>query len=186
MLHCKIRPTRTSYPQSIVSSSIWIWQLSCLFKQLRRLCRYCKTGLQAADGKKKTGGQATSFLGVPWAAILSSPLKKEWQISPEKTPESSPDLSGAPSLSLSPAAAENQSQDAKSGDVNAKPLVQVLDIKLIGSTQERYRLLLSDAVSTQQAMLATQLNDRVKSGRVRKGSVVQLIEYICSPVQNRK
>lgn len=74
----------------------------------------------------------------------------------------------------------------ESGDVNAKPLLQVLDIKLIGSTQERYRLLLSDAVSTQHAMLATQLNDRVKSGRVRKGSVVQLIDYICSPVQNRK
>ncbi|XP_057967095.1 replication protein A 70 kDa DNA-binding subunit A [Malania oleifera] len=72
------------------------------------------------------------------------------------------------------------------GDVNAKPLVQVLDIKLIGSTQERYRFLLSDAVLTQHAMLATQLNDRVKSGGVRKGSVVQLIEYICSTVQNRK
>ncbi|KAK6147653.1 hypothetical protein DH2020_018565 [Rehmannia glutinosa] len=72
------------------------------------------------------------------------------------------------------------------GDVNSKPLVQVLDIKLIGSTQERYRLLLSDSVETQHAMLATQLNDRVKSGRVRKGSVIQLIEYICSTVQNRK
>ncbi|CAA3024362.1 replication A 70 kDa DNA-binding subunit A [Olea europaea subsp. europaea] len=72
------------------------------------------------------------------------------------------------------------------GDVNAKPLVQVVDIKLIGSTQERYRLLISDSVLTQHAMLATQLNDQVKSGRVRKGSVVQLIEYICSNVQNRK
>ncbi|KZV31988.1 replication protein A 70 kDa DNA-binding subunit A-like [Dorcoceras hygrometricum] len=72
------------------------------------------------------------------------------------------------------------------GDVNSKPLVQVLDIKLIGSTQERYRLLLSDSVSSQHAMLATQLNDRVKSAGVRKGSVVQLIDYICSTVQNRK
>ncbi|KAL2458791.1 Replication protein A 70 kDa DNA-binding subunit A [Forsythia ovata] len=72
------------------------------------------------------------------------------------------------------------------GDVNTKPLVQVVDIKLIGSTQERYRLLLSDSLLTQHAMLATQLNDRVKSGRVRKGSVVQLIEYICSTVQDRK
>ncbi|KAI4335240.1 hypothetical protein L6164_013904 [Bauhinia variegata] len=74
------------------------------------------------------------------------------------------------------------------GDVNSKPLVQVLDIKLISNKahQERYRLLLSDAVSTQQAMLATQLNDRVRTGRVKPGSVVQLIEYICSPVQNRK
>ncbi|KAH6828523.1 replication protein A 1A [Perilla frutescens var. hirtella] len=72
------------------------------------------------------------------------------------------------------------------GDVNSKPLVQVLDIKLIGSSQERYRLLLSDSTATQQAMLATQLNDRVKTGRVRKGSVIQLIEYICSTVQNRR
>ncbi|OVA11806.1 OB-fold nucleic acid binding domain [Macleaya cordata] len=72
------------------------------------------------------------------------------------------------------------------GDVNMKPLVQVLDIKLIGTSQERYRLLLSDSVATQHAMLATQLNDRVKNGQVRKGSVVQLIDYICSPVQNRR
>lgn len=72
------------------------------------------------------------------------------------------------------------------GDVNSKPLVQVLDIKLIGSTQERYRLLISDSVLTQHAMLATQLNDSVKSGRIRKGTVVQLIDYICSTVQNRK
>ncbi|KAL6523631.1 Replication protein A 70 kDa DNA-binding subunit A [Orobanche gracilis] len=72
------------------------------------------------------------------------------------------------------------------GDVNSKPLVQVLDIKLTGSTQERYRLLLSDSVTAQQAMLATQLNDRVRSGLVRKGSIVQITEYICSTVQNRK
>ncbi|KAL5835686.1 hypothetical protein ACOSQ3_015241 [Xanthoceras sorbifolium] len=72
------------------------------------------------------------------------------------------------------------------GDVNSKPLVQVLDIKLIGSTQERYRFLISDSSSSQHAMLATQLNDRVKTGAVKKGSVVQLIDYICSTVQNRK
>lgn len=72
------------------------------------------------------------------------------------------------------------------GDVNSKPLVQVLDIKSIGQNQERYRFILSDTVSTQQAMIATQLNDRVKSGEVRKGSVIQLLEYICSAVQSRK
>ncbi|GKV17892.1 hypothetical protein SLEP1_g28346 [Rubroshorea leprosula] len=72
------------------------------------------------------------------------------------------------------------------GDVNSKPLVQVMDIKLIGSNQQRYRLLLSDSESTQQAMLATQLNDRVRTGQVKKGSVVQLIDYICSTVQNRR
>ncbi|KDP33897.1 hypothetical protein JCGZ_07468 [Jatropha curcas] len=71
------------------------------------------------------------------------------------------------------------------GDVNMKPLVQVLDIKQIGSAQERYRFLISDSVSTQHAMLATQLNDRVRNGLVKKGSVIQLIDYICSEVQKR-
>ncbi|CAH1425278.1 unnamed protein product [Lactuca virosa] len=72
------------------------------------------------------------------------------------------------------------------GDMNSKPLLQILDIKPINSSQERYRLILSDSVLTQQTMLATQLNDRVKNGAVRVGSVVQLIEYICSTIQNRK
>ncbi|KAL3622870.1 Replication protein A 70 kDa DNA-binding subunit A [Castilleja foliolosa] len=72
------------------------------------------------------------------------------------------------------------------GDVNSKPLVQVLEIKRISTSQERYRLIISDSVASQQAMLATQLNDRVKSGQVRKGSVVQLIEYSCSTVQKRQ
>lgn len=72
------------------------------------------------------------------------------------------------------------------GDVNSKPLVQVLDIKLIGKAQDRYSLLISDAVSSEQAMLATQLNDVVKTGRVKKGSVIQLIDYVCSPINSRK
>ncbi len=53
------------------------------------------------------------------------------------------------------------------GDMNLKLLVQVLDIKLICASaqpKERYRVLLSDTVSSQHAMLATQLNDRVTSG----------------------
>lgn len=73
-----------------------------------------------------------------------------------------------------------------SDDVNSKPLVQVVDIKLIGNSQERYRFLLSDSESTQHAMLATQLNEQVRTGRVKKGSVIQLIDYICSTVQNRR
>ncbi|CAA6659335.1 unnamed protein product [Spirodela intermedia] len=70
------------------------------------------------------------------------------------------------------------------GDLNLKPLVQVLDIKSVISAQERFRLVVSDGGCTQQALLAAQLNGRVKSGAVQKGSVVQLIEYVCSSVQN--
>ncbi|KAL8128560.1 hypothetical protein V2J09_017715 [Rumex salicifolius] len=71
------------------------------------------------------------------------------------------------------------------GDVNLKPLVQVLDIRLIGNSQERYRLMLSDGVMSQHAMLATQLNDRVRTGHIRQGSIIQLIDYNCSTVQSR-
>ncbi|KAH7432356.1 hypothetical protein KP509_07G018700 [Ceratopteris richardii] len=76
-----------------------------------------------------------------------------------------------------------------SGEADLQPLVQVLDVRQIGtgqSTQERYRLVLSDGNYVQQAMLATQLNEFVKSGQVQKGSIVKLIEYICNTVQNRK
>lgn len=72
------------------------------------------------------------------------------------------------------------------GDLDSKPLVQVVDIKRMGVNQERFRLLLSDATITHGAMVATQCSDRVKSGDVRKGSVIQLIEYMCSVVQNRQ
>ncbi|KAJ6923171.1 hypothetical protein NC652_016731 [Populus alba x Populus x berolinensis] len=56
----------------------------------------------------------------------------------------------------------------------------------MGSAQERFRLLVSDSVLTQHAFLGTQLSDRVKPGVVRKGYVIQLIDYICSQVQKRQ
>lgn len=71
------------------------------------------------------------------------------------------------------------------GDTNSKPIVQVLEINNI-LKQDRYRLVISDGVSTQHAVLATQLNDAVKNGLVKQGSVVQLLEYFCNLVQNRK
>ncbi|KAI5066239.1 hypothetical protein GOP47_0018863 [Adiantum capillus-veneris] len=76
-----------------------------------------------------------------------------------------------------------------SGETDLQPLVQVLDVRQIGtgqSVQERYRLVLSDGNYVQQAMLATQLNEFVKSGQVQKGSIVKLVEYICNTVQSRK
>eukprot|EP01018_Ginkgo_biloba_P018078 Gb_20429 [translate_table: standard] len=75
------------------------------------------------------------------------------------------------------------------GDVDLRPVVQVLEIKQIAtaqSKQERYRMVLSDGSHLQQAMLATQLNELVRAGQLQKGSVVQLTEYICNTVQNRK
>lgn len=71
------------------------------------------------------------------------------------------------------------------GDLNSKPLVQVIDIKLLGK-QERYRFIVSDAVSCQHAMVATQLNDRIKTSQVKKGSIIQLTDYISNYFQDRK
>ncbi|RDX67786.1 Replication protein A 70 kDa DNA-binding subunit C, partial [Mucuna pruriens] len=71
-----------------------------------------------------------------------------------------------------------------------KPVVQVLDLKLVQSQQhsntERYRLVLSDGSHHQQGMLATQRNELVHSGRLQKGSIVRLTQFICNVIQGRK
>ncbi|XP_077244745.1 replication protein A 70 kDa DNA-binding subunit A-like [Tasmannia lanceolata] len=76
------------------------------------------------------------------------------------------------------------------GDADLKPVLQVFDIRLVNTAQntnnERYRMVLSDGMHLQQAMLATQLNHIIKSGKLQKGSIVQLTEFICNVIQNRK
>eukprot|EP00250_Pteridium_aquilinum_P015339 c22528_g1_i1 orf=2-1555(-) len=71
------------------------------------------------------------------------------------------------------------------GNVNLRPLVQVLDVKEIGAAQAqtRYRVLLSDGSFVQQSVLASQLNPSVRSGDVRKGSILQLLEYVCNTIR---
>lgn len=70
------------------------------------------------------------------------------------------------------------------------PVLQVIDLKLVQSQQnsatERYRVVLSDGLYYQQGMLATQKNELVHSGRLQKGSIVKLSQFICNDVQNRK
>ncbi|XP_040986681.1 replication protein A 70 kDa DNA-binding subunit A-like [Juglans microcarpa x Juglans regia] len=72
-----------------------------------------------------------------------------------------------------------------------KPVLQVIDVKQVStqaqqhSNTERYRVLLSDGSHHQQGMLATQMNALVKEGKLQKGSVVQLTQFVCNVVQNR-
>jgi len=70
------------------------------------------------------------------------------------------------------------------------PVLQVIDLKQVQSQQnsgtERYRVVLSDGLHYQQGMLATQKNELVHNGRLQKGSIVKLSQYICNDVQNRK
>ncbi|KAI3862722.1 hypothetical protein MKX03_002014 [Papaver bracteatum] len=70
-----------------------------------------------------------------------------------------------------------------------KPIVQVVDIKLISSNNtsaERFRMVISDGVHTQQGMLATQKNELLYSGQLQTNSIVELSEFVGPPVLNRK
>merc|ERR1711871_125931 len=74
-------------------------------------------------------------------------------------------------------------------DVSAA-VVQVLDVKKLGAQggtgAPRYRLVLSDGVHYQQAMLATQLNDTIDMENLKPNTLVKLDEVICNVVQDRR
>jgi len=81
---------------------------------------------------------------------------------------------------------------AMAGDTNLKPVVQVVDLRSIAVTGgapgsgPRFRAIISDGVATGHALFASQLCDLARSGVVRRGSVVQLLDYIVNDVRNRK
>ena len=54
------------------------------------------------------------------------------------------------------------------------------------SSTERFRISLSDGDHFIHAMLATQLVDYVKNGRVGPGTIIKLTEYLCNVVHGRK
>ncbi|KAD7479714.1 hypothetical protein R6Q59_008534 [Mikania micrantha] len=79
--------------------------------------------------------------------------------------------------------------------MDLKPVLQVMDVRIVqtqtpaaglgGENKERYRLSLSDGSFCQQGMLATQLNDMVRSQQLQKGSIVQLTEFVCNSIRER-
>ncbi|XP_066322712.1 replication protein A 70 kDa DNA-binding subunit A-like isoform X1 [Miscanthus floridulus] len=74
---------------------------------------------------------------------------------------------------------------AMAGDTNLKPVVQVVDLRSIavtGGSRLRFRAIISDGVATGHALFASQLFDLARSGVVRRGSVVQLLDYIVNDV----
>lgn len=80
------------------------------------------------------------------------------------------------------------SDDWKQDDL--KPMLQVTDVRIVrtqtgGENKDRYRLMLSDGMYCQQGMLATQLNDLVVSQQLQKGSVVQLMDFVCNNIRER-
>ncbi|KAD3641848.1 hypothetical protein E3N88_31072 [Mikania micrantha] len=79
----------------------------------------------------------------------------------------------------------------KGQPTDVKPVIQVLDIRNVqpqttsSEIKERYRLLLSDGSFYQQGMLATQLNDLVRSQQLQRGSIVQLNEFVTNTIRDR-
>ncbi|CAH1415012.1 unnamed protein product [Lactuca virosa] len=78
---------------------------------------------------------------------------------------------------------------------DVKPMLQVIELRAVpsqtssavsgGEKQERYRIMLSDGLFFQQAMVVAQLNELVRSQQMQKGSVVQLKEYVCNFIRER-
>ncbi|KAI5000477.1 hypothetical protein ZWY2020_005066 [Hordeum vulgare] len=56
----------------------------------------------------------------------------------------------------------------------------------VGHQSERYRMLLSDGVHSQQSMLATTNNHLVKTGALRLGSVVHIHDITSNTIQTRR
>lgn len=68
-----------------------------------------------------------------------------------------------------------------------QPVMQVVDVSLMRSKLkkfERYHLILSDTVHTQDAMLAPDLNHLVENILLIKGSIVRLLEFICNTTKS--
>jgi replication factor A1 len=76
------------------------------------------------------------------------------------------------------------------GPGTIKPVLQVADVRPVTAKgvagAERFRMLVSDGVHSVQSMLSTDLNRLVRDGTLRPGSVVHLLEIMCSDIQGRR
>ena len=83
--------------------------------------------------------------------------------------------------------------DLPDGPGTIQPVLQVADLRPVTTKNsaatahsERFRLLLSDGVHSQQSMLATDHNHLVRDGTLRPGSIVQLQDITCNTIQKRR
>ncbi len=72
--------------------------------------------------------------------------------------------------------------------IDLRTHVQVANLKRFGgdSGSERWRLTLSDGKLLANGMLATQLNSMVHSPEIQVGTLIQLDEFVCNRVQNKR
>ena len=73
---------------------------------------------------------------------------------------------------------------------NSTPTVQLLSIKKVASsgstTNDRYRIILSDGKKFLQAMLAMQLNTLVEQNAIVKNSIVTIEKMACNMIQGKQ
>ncbi|CAL4896077.1 unnamed protein product [Urochloa decumbens] len=73
-----------------------------------------------------------------------------------------------------------------------RPVLQVTEEpRLVGSSSsaaaaQRYSLVLSDSAHLQRGLLATSLNHLVADGALRRGSVVRVLDYVCTCIHNQR
>lgn len=76
-----------------------------------------------------------------------------------------------------------------SGDASVQePTLQCLSVKKVGGSggnTDRYRAIVSDGMTFQQAMFATQLNPLADSGEVTRYTLIKLLEYSVNLVKDR-
>ncbi|KAM3399754.1 hypothetical protein ACQJBY_004908 [Aegilops geniculata] len=98
-------------------------------------------------------------------------------------------MEGTPRLT---AGAVREIWELPDGPGTIQPVLQVADLRAVttknpvGHQSERYRMLLSDGVHSQQSMLSTNHNHLVKTGALRQGSIVHLQDITCNTIQNRR
>ncbi|GJM88310.1 hypothetical protein PR202_ga04359 [Eleusine coracana subsp. coracana] len=68
------------------------------------------------------------------------------------------------------------------------PVLQVADSPQLaaGPASQRCLLLLSDGMHSQRGALATSLTHLVRDGHLRRGTVVRVLDYVCTVVQSRR
>jgi len=75
-------------------------------------------------------------------------------------------------------------------DTAHKPIVQIIDVKKMASknpnSPDRYRIVISDGECYQQAMLVTQKNYIVESGKLKNFCICRLDKFICNMVAQRR
>jgi replication factor A1 len=84
-------------------------------------------------------------------------------------------MGGGTEADLTHGAVEAMSRPA----ARLRPVLQVVcGPTARGNGVPRYRVLLSDGMHSQQAILPTSVNGLVSTGRLRDGSVVRVLDYV--------